>query len=56
MQVEISTSCDHCGRPMHILVDERLQWRAKERECDPHLFLPSIDWPRFRGANIITDY
>jgi hypothetical protein len=41
---------------MHILVDERLQWRVKESGADPHLFLPSIDWPHFPGPNIIGDY
>jgi hypothetical protein len=41
---------------MHITVDERLQWRVKERGADPHLFLPRLDWQSFRGPNIIHDY
>ena len=41
---------------MHILVDERLQWKVREHGADPHLFLPSIDWPTFRAPNIIHDY
>lgn len=56
LRVEISTSCAHCARLMHLVVDERLEWRVKERGADPHLFLPTVDWPRFRGPNIIGDY
>jgi hypothetical protein len=41
---------------MHILVDERFQWRVSERGADPRLFLPQIDWSSFRGRNIIGDY
>jgi hypothetical protein len=41
---------------MHLVVDERLQWRVKQRGADPHLFLPHIDWAAFREPNIIGDY
>jgi hypothetical protein len=41
---------------MHIVVDERLQWRVKEPGADPHLFMPSIDWAAFHKRNIIGDY
>jgi len=41
---------------MHIVADQQMRWRVKERGADPQLFLPSVDWPRFRGANIIGDY
>ena len=54
--MEISTSCSHCARPLHILVDEQLHWRVDERGSDPRLFVPNVDWQRFQGANIIGDY
>jgi hypothetical protein len=41
---------------MHIVVDERLRWRVQEPGAHPLLFMPSIDWPRFRGPNIVGDY
>lgn len=56
LQVEIETSCAHCGRAMHILVDDQLRWRIRERGADPRVFLPHIDWANFHGANIINDY
>jgi hypothetical protein len=56
IEVEIETSCAHCGRTMHILVDEQLHWRVREQQADPRVFLPKIDWATFRGRNIINDY
>ncbi|SPE40335.1 hypothetical protein SBA3_3720005 [Candidatus Sulfopaludibacter sp. SbA3] len=56
LDVEIATSCAHCGRAMHLIVDEQLHWRVAERGADPHLFLPHIDWAAFQGRNIIGDY
>jgi hypothetical protein len=41
---------------MHIIVDERLRWRVRERGADPILYEPSVDWLSFRGRNIIGDY
>ncbi len=56
LEVEIATSCAHCGRAMHLVVDEHLRWRVRESGADPHLFLPEIDWAAFQGRNIIDDY
>ncbi len=56
LEVEIATSCAHCGRALHILVDQRLRWRVREPNADPRVFLPHIDWASFRGRNIINDY
>ncbi|HWC96959.1 MAG TPA: hypothetical protein VG456_09425 [Candidatus Sulfopaludibacter sp.] len=54
--MEIATSCAHCGRAMHIAVNERLEWRIRERGAEPHLYMPQIDWAAFQGRNIIGDY
>jgi hypothetical protein len=56
LEVEISTSCAHCGRGLHILVDEQLHWRVREPRANPRVFLPKIDWPNFHGPNIIDIY
>jgi hypothetical protein len=56
LEVEISTSCAHCGSALHILVDERQRWRVRESQANPRVFLPHIDWASFRGRNIINDY
>jgi len=41
---------------MHLIVDEKLRWRAREHGADPHLYLPRIDWAKFTARNIIGDY
>ena len=56
LEVEITTSCAHCGRALHIVVDDQLHWRARERDADPRVFLPKIDWATFREPNIINAY
>ena len=56
LEVEIATSCAHCGRAMHITMDETLRWRVRERGADPHIFLPQIDWSQFREPNIIGHF
>lgn len=56
LEVEIETSCAHCGRVLHILVDDQLRWRVRESGANPRVFLPQIDWATFRGPNIINDY
>jgi len=56
LEVEIETSCTHCGRALHIVVDEQLHWRVREAGANPRVFLPHIDWATFRGPNIINDY
>jgi len=56
LTVEIATSCAHCGRGMHIEVDQDFRWRVRESGAEPRLFLPQIDWGAFQGRNIIGDY
>ena len=41
---------------MHIVVDEALRWRVRERGADPHIFLPHVDWSQFHEPNIIGHY
>jgi len=56
LEVEVATSCAHCGRGMHIVVDNELRIRVRERGADPRVFLPHINWAAFRGKNIIDAY
>ncbi len=56
LEVDISTTCARSGRALHILVDEQLRWRVRERDANPRVFLPQIDWASFRGRNIIDVY
>lgn len=56
LEVEIATSCAQSGRALHIVVDQQMHWRVRERGANPRVFIPKIDWTTFRGANIIDAY
>jgi len=37
-------------------VDSELKAEVREKEAEPLLFEPDVDWKTFKGANIISDY
>ena len=41
---------------MTITVDDELHHRVAERDAQPLVFEPSIDWSTFTAPNIIGDY
>ena len=56
LAVEIETECAHCRRAMHLMIDSDLQWTVQERDAQPLVFSPTVDWSRFRKPVIIHDY
>ena len=51
------TSCAHCGRALHILVDEQLHWRVREAQGEPACLSASHGLGILsRPGNIINDY
>jgi hypothetical protein len=54
--VELESECAHCGKALHITIGSDLNCHVREKEAQPLLFEPEIDWETFRGANIIDDY
>ena len=56
LEVNISTSCTHCGSPMEIAVDSDLNYRIVEGAQEPLVFEPYIDWSQFKDPNIIDGY
>lgn len=56
LRVEVATECGHCGRKLHLDLDGELRVAVKERDANPLVFEPDVDWARFSGTNIIHDY
>jgi hypothetical protein len=56
MEIEIATSCAHCGIPIHIVVNDRSEVRVRESGAQPRVFIPHIEWESFRKATIIDDF
>jgi len=55
LSVEIETECAHCGRALHLTLSRELEYSVREKDADPLVFSPDIDWERFRAPNIIED-
>ena len=56
LEVDLTTSCAHCGREMHINIDSELDYRVREPEARPLVFQPTVDWATFDQPNIIDGY
>jgi hypothetical protein len=56
LSVEVESECAHCKQALHISVDSDLNSQVREKDADPLLFEPDVDWKSFKGANIINDY
>ena len=56
LSVELESECAHCGKTLHISIDSELNSRVGEKDVEPLLFEPDVDWKTFKGADIINDY
>ena len=56
LAVDVTTSCAHCGRALHIHIDSDLNCRTREPDAEPLIFEPSVDWAIFDQPNIIDGY
>jgi hypothetical protein len=56
LEVEIESSCAHCGDPMELIVDSELNYHIVKGGRQPLVFEPEIDWNRFKDPNIIDGY
>ena len=56
LAVTIETQCAHCDRPMQITVASDMDIKVRNRGAEPLVFMPSIDWERFREPSIIHAY
>jgi hypothetical protein len=56
LSIEIETKCQHCGEALHITVDSKMQVSVREKEASPLVFMPDVDWSRFKERTIIDSY
>ncbi len=52
----IETQCAHCGQPITLEIDSRMQHRVFEAEARPILFIPHVDFARLKDPSIIDAY
>ena len=56
LEVDVATSCDHCGREIHIHLDSELHYRVREADARPLVFQPHVDWATYNRPTIIDGY
>ena len=52
----VETECAHCGQPLSIEIDSRMQYRVFEAEARPVLFIPHVDFARLKDPSIIDAF
>lgn len=52
----IETSCAHCGEPIHIQMDQDLNYSVQENGADPLVFVPMVDFQKLEDPSIIDAF
>jgi 5-methylcytosine-specific restriction endonuclease McrA len=56
LEVEIKSTCAHCGEPIELVVDSELNHRVARGGPNPLVFEPDINWAEFKDPTIIDGY
>jgi hypothetical protein len=56
LSVLIETKCVHCQQTLHIDLDSDMKFSVREREANPLVFMPDVDWNTFAEPNITRAY
>ena len=56
LEVEVATSCGHCGRELRIRIDSELDHHVREPDARPLVFEPHVDWATYDRPTIIDGY
>jgi len=52
----VETQCAHCGQPISIEIDSRMQFRVFETEARLILFIPHVDFAHLKDPSIIDAF
>ena len=56
LSVVIGTECAHCSEPMHIELDDQLEYWVREEGADPIVFIPQVDFQKLEDPSIIDSF
>ncbi len=56
LKFQISTTCAHCNRPLHIEMDGDLHYPVQEPDADPLVFVPMVDFDKLDDPSIIDAF
>jgi hypothetical protein len=52
----IETSCAYCGQPIHIEIDEELNYCVLEEGAEPLIHVPMVDFDALDDPSIIDAF
>ena len=52
----IETECAHCARPIHIKMDSDLNYTVAEKDADPLILAPMVDFGKLQDPSIIDAF
>ena len=52
----IETECAHCARPIHIEMDSDLNFSVAEKDADPLILAPMVDFGKLQDPSIIDAF
>ncbi len=56
LTVAVETECAHCARPLHIELDSDLNYTVMERDAEPLLLVPMVDFDKLQDPSIIDAF
>ena len=52
----IETECAHCARPIHLEMDSDLNYSVAEKDADPLILAPMVDFGKLQDPSIIDAF
>ena len=56
LSVLVKTECAHCSEPMEIEIDSDLNYKVKEKGCEPVVFVPDVNLFELEEDSIIDSF
>jgi hypothetical protein len=56
LSVTIETQCANSGQALHIEVDSALNYRLLEKDAEPLVFVPLVDFEKLEDPSIIDAF
>ncbi len=56
ISVSVVSECAHCKRPMHMEIDNDMNWSSRDPDCSPMIFVPKVDFRTLEDPSIIDAF
>ena len=53
LTVTVETECAHCAQSIHFEIDSELNCRVGEKEADPLVFVPTVNFGELTEPSIV---